>query len=148
MMPWPMKRDFTKYAVPYTVFTEPQLSGVGESAGGLAARGQKFETVTVRYADYGAAIAEEVPDGFVTAYISPTGRILGASIVGDGSGEMINEWALAVQKKLRITDVMFLQHSFPTMGFLSKRVAETWMMGKMKSSLLKRACRFFFSLGF
>lgn len=148
MMPWPMKRDFTKYAVPYTVFTEPQLSGVGATAAELTAAGQKYETVTVRYADYGAAIAEEVPDGFVTAYIGQTGRILGASIVGEGSGEMINEWALAVQKKLRITDVMFLQHSFPTMGFLSKRVAETWMMGKMNSTLLKRACRFFFHLGF
>lgn len=148
MMPWPLKRNFTRYAVPYTVFTEPQLSGVGASAAELNAAGTKFEAVTVKYADYGAAIAEEVPEGFVTAYVGPTGKILGASIVGEGSGEMINEWALAVQKKLRITDVMFLQHSFPTMGFLSKRVAETWMMGKMGSTLLKRACRFFFGLGF
>ena len=41
---------------------------------------------------------------------------------------MINEWALAIQKKIRLHDIMLLQHAFPTMGFLSKRVAEVWMM--------------------
>lgn len=29
----------------------------------------------------------------------------------------------------------------PTMGFLIKRVAETWMTGKMRSGLLRKACR-------
>lgn len=148
MMPWPMKRNFRKYVVPYTVFTEPQLSGVGLQKAELDKRGIKYEEVRVNYADYGAAIAEEIPEGFVKAYIGRTGKILGACIIGEGSGEMINEWALAVQKGLRITDIMFLQHSFPTMGFLSKRVSETWMMGKMGSEFLKKCCRFFFSLGF
>ena len=57
---------------------------------------------------------------------------------------MINEWALAIQKKIRMHDIMMLQHSFPTMGFLSKRVAETWMMNHMQSPRLKALCRFMF----
>ncbi len=146
MLPWPFRRDFRKYAVPSTIFTEPQVSAVGLSENDLRDSGRRHEVVQVRYEDYGAAIAEEVKEGFVKAFISPTGRIIGAVIVGEGSGEMINEWALAVQKKLRITDIMFLQHSFPTMGFLTKRVSEEWMMGKMKSHALKRLCRLMFRI--
>jgi len=59
---------------------------------------------------------------------------------------MINEWALAIQKKIRLHDIMFLAHSFPSMGFLSKRVAETWMMDKMKSGFIRRMCRFLFKM--
>jgi hypothetical protein len=57
---------------------------------------------------------------------------------------MINEWALAIQKKLRLADIMMLQHSFPTMGFLTKRVAETWMMNRMESTFLKNMCAWMF----
>jgi pyruvate/2-oxoglutarate dehydrogenase complex dihydrolipoamide dehydrogenase (E3) component len=126
------------------VFTEPQVSHVGMHAGALDARGARYDTIEARYEDYGAAIAEGVGVGFVKVYASPLGRIYGASIVGEGSGEMINEWALAIQKRVRMHDIMLLQHSFPTMGFLSKRVSETWMMKHMQSSRLQKLCRMMF----
>lgn len=146
MLPRFARRDFRKYVVPATMFTAPQLSSVGAGERELKAAGTRFETIVCRYADYGAAIAEETAEGFVKAFIGRGGKILGACIVGEGSGEMINEWALAVQKKLRITDLLFLQHSFPTMGFLTKRIAETWMMKRAEAPLFKKLCRFFFRL--
>ena len=137
MMPWPMRMDFRKFVVPWTVFTEPQVSHVGPWEEELKAKGVRYEKITVRYGDYGAAIAEEVPEGFLTVYTNPAGRVYAVTIVGEGSGNMINEWALVVQKKIRLSSVMFLQHSFPTMGFLSKRVAETWMMKRMENATLR-----------
>ncbi len=148
LMPWPFKRDFKKYAVPYTVFTDPQVSGVGELPPDLESDSIEYETTEAYYSDYGAAIAEEIPEGFIKIYTSKTAKILGASIVGENSGEMINEWGLAVQKKMRMTDIMLLQHSFPTMGFLSKRVAEIWMMNKVKPSWIHKICRKLFHMGF
>ena len=79
-------------------------------------------------------------------FTSFTGKIYGAIIIGEGSGEMINEWALAIQKKMRMHDIMFLQHSFPTMGFLTKRASETWMMNRMKSPRLRRMAQFMYRL--
>jgi pyruvate/2-oxoglutarate dehydrogenase complex dihydrolipoamide dehydrogenase (E3) component len=144
MIPSPFKRKFNRYVVPWTVFTTPQVSQVGATRAQLEKDGVKFEEVTARYEDYGAAIAEDIALGYVSAYITSTGRILGAKIIGEGSGEMIGEWALAIQKKHRITDIMMLQHSFPTMSFLTKRVSEIWMMNKMKSNRLRALCRFMF----
>ncbi len=146
MAKWPIKFNYKNYVVPWTVFTEPQISFVGMTETELKAKGKRYKEIKIKYEDYGAAIAENVTDGFLKAFISPFGKIYGIYIVGEGSGEMINEWALAIQKKIKIYDIMFLQHSFPTMGFLTKRVSEEWMMQNMKSNFLKKICSFMFRL--
>jgi pyruvate/2-oxoglutarate dehydrogenase complex dihydrolipoamide dehydrogenase (E3) component len=135
---------YRNYVIPWTVFTEPQVSFVGMSEEELKKKGIKYKAYITKYENYGAAIAENVSIGYVKVFANSWGRVFGVSIVGDGSGEMINEWALIIQKKIGLLSVMFLAHSFPTMGFLTKRVAEKWMMEKMKSSLVQRLCRFFY----
>ncbi len=147
MMPGPMKMDFRRFSIPWTVFTDPEVSYVGMTEKELKEKDVKYETIQVRYDDYGAAIAENVAYGFVKVFASKSGRIYGVSIVGRGSGEMINEWALAIQHKLRLHQIMMQQHSFPTMGFLSKRVAETWMMKRMGNPWLRRMATFMYRLG-
>ena len=144
MMPGPMKMKFQKFIVPATIFTEPQISQVGMTEPELKEKGIKYETHIVRYDGYGAAIAEDVDEGYVKVFCSSAGRIYGVVIVGEGSGEMINEWALAIQYKIRMHKVMMLQHSFPTMGFLSKRVTEVWMMSKMGSKFIQKMCKAMF----
>ncbi|MCC5790816.1 MAG: NAD(P)/FAD-dependent oxidoreductase [Opitutales bacterium] len=146
MMPPLFKMDYRKFVIPWTVFTEPQVSHVGPWEKELEEQGVKYEKITVRYGDYGAAIAEEVPTGFATVYTNPAGKVHAVTIVGEGSGNMINEWALVVQKKIRLSSVLFLQHSFPTMGFLSKRLAETWMMKRMENARLRKIATAVFRL--
>ncbi|HOR42888.1 MAG TPA: NAD(P)/FAD-dependent oxidoreductase [Atribacterota bacterium] len=133
---------YRNYTVPWTVFTEPQISFVGMQEDELKDRGIKYQVYGAKYENYGAAIAENVSAGYVKVFASRLGKVYGAIIVGDGSGEMINEWALIVQKKIGLLSILFLAHSFPTMGFLSKRVAEQWMMSKMKNNILKSIIKF------
>ena len=147
LSPGPFKKKYRKYPVPWTVFTDPQVSHVGKTSHELQAKGIDFQTIETRYGDYGAAYAEGLATGYVRVYVSKGligGKIYGASIVGANSGEMINEWALAMQHNISLYDVMMTMHSFPTMGFLSKRIGETWMMEKMKSPLVKKLLRLFF----
>jgi pyruvate/2-oxoglutarate dehydrogenase complex dihydrolipoamide dehydrogenase (E3) component len=146
MLPWPLKMDFRKFLVPWTVFTDPQISYVGMSEYELKSKNISYEVHISKYEDYGAAIAEKIPVGHVKVLCSKWGKIYGAEIVGEGSGEMINELALAIQSGLRMHSIMFLQHSFPTMSFLIKRVSENWMMKRMESSLMKNMAKFFFRL--
>ena len=146
MLPWPFKKAYDQYVVPWTVFTTPEVSHVGMRERELQAGKIQYETLVTKYEDYGAAIAQDIGIGFVKVFASSTGKIYGASLIGHGSGEMINEWALAIQKRIRLHDLMFLQHSFPTMGFLSKRIAEIWMMNKMQSTWMQKACKLMFHL--
>jgi len=139
--PWRVFK-YRKYVIPWTVFTEPQVSFVGMCDTELKEKRIKYQVYTAKYENYGAAIAENVGIGYVRVFANSWGRVFGAIIVGDGSGEMINEWALIIQKKIRLYSILFLAHSFPTMGFLTKRVAEQWVMAKMKSNFVKNICRF------
>jgi pyruvate/2-oxoglutarate dehydrogenase complex dihydrolipoamide dehydrogenase (E3) component len=139
--PWRMFK-YRKYVIPWTVFTEPQVSFVGMCDAELKEKGIKYQVYSAKYENYAAAIAENVNVGYVKVFASSWGKVFGAIIVGDGSGEMINEWALIIQKKIRLYSILFLAHSFPTMGFLTKRVAEQWVMAKMKSNFVKHVCRF------
>jgi len=143
-LPGPFRLDYTRYVVPWTVFTDPPVSHVGMLEKDLQARNISYETVESKYADYGAAISENIAVGSVKAYVSRTGRIYGVRIIGEGSGEMINEWGLAIQNRLRIHKIMFLQHSFPSMSFLTKRVSEGWMMNRMKGRFMRRLARWMF----
>ncbi|MDL2296244.1 NAD(P)/FAD-dependent oxidoreductase [Lachnospiraceae bacterium OttesenSCG-928-E19] len=144
MLPLPFKKDFKKYVVPWTVFTNPEISAVGMTERQLAEKHIKYNVIESRYGDYGAAIAEDIPDGFVRVYASKYGRIYGATIVGKNSGEMINEWALAIQNKIRLHKMMFTMHSFPTMGFLNKRISEIWMMKLIKPAFVKKLIKAIF----
>ncbi|MBE0636061.1 FAD-dependent oxidoreductase [Candidatus Bipolaricaulota bacterium] len=142
--PWPIRFDYAKYVVPWTVFTDPPISHVGWLEHDLKESDIPYEVYEEKYEDYGAAIAEGKAIGSVTAYVSKTGRIYGVRIIGDGSGEMINEWGLAIQNKMRLSKIMFLQHSFPSMSFLSKRISERWMMKRMESSFLQSLVRWLY----
>jgi len=144
MLPGPFRRSFREYVVPWTVFTDPQIAHVGWLERDLREHDVPYETIESKYEDYGAAIAEEIAVGSVKAFVSENGRIYGARIIGEGAGEMINEWGLAIQNRLRIHKLTFLQHSFPSMSFLTKRVSEGWMMKRMESPFLRRLVRFLF----
>ena len=144
MAPWPIRFDFRRYVVPWTVFTEPQIAHVGALEQDLKANDVPYEVVEEHYADYGAAIAEGIAVGSVRAYVSKAGRVYGVRIIGEGAGEMINEWGLAIQNRLRLHKILLLQHSFPSMSFLNKRVSERWMMNRMESAFLRRLVRWLF----
>lgn len=143
MMP-PLKKKYLKYPVPWTVFTEPQVSHVGKTSSELDAEHIDYEVVETKYSDHGAAIAEDKAEGCVRVFCSSAGKIYGVSIVGANSGEMINEWALAIQHDIGLYDLMMTMHSFPTMGFLTQRIGETWMTKKMKPGFVKKLLRFLF----
>jgi pyruvate/2-oxoglutarate dehydrogenase complex dihydrolipoamide dehydrogenase (E3) component len=143
-IPWPFKRNFRRYVVPWTVFTDPPIAHVGWLERDLRQNDVPYEAVVAKYEDYGAAIAEGLGVGSVTAYVSDAGRIYGVRIIGEGAGEMINEWSLAIQNRLRIHKMLFLQHAFPSMSFLTKRVAEGWAMNRMENPLLRRLIRAMF----
>ena len=98
----------------------------------------KYSVVKANYEDYGRTIADGVPEGFVKVLAGKRGKVLGATIVGEAASEMIHEWVMAIQNNIKLYDIMMMQHSFPTISLLNKRIAEEWMMGKMESKFLQK----------
>jgi NAD(P) transhydrogenase len=77
--------------LPYCVWTIPELATVGENPEQLTARGQDFEVgrSSFRINPRGQIIGDT--EGFVKLVFSPSDqRLLGASVVGEGAGELIH----------------------------------------------------------
>jgi len=63
----------------------------------------KFQILRHTFAENDRAIAQGCTAGLIKAVVSPRGRILGAAISGDGAGELIHAWSLAVLRRLKVS---------------------------------------------
>ena len=80
------------HAVPYAVFTHPQVAGVGMKEADALAAGRKVLIGRAKYTDVakGMAMAEE--HGLAKVILEEeTGRILGATVVGPMAAELVQQ---------------------------------------------------------
>lgn len=147
MNPTPFfKRDVEKYVVPWSVFTKPEFAQAGLSEKEAKEKGIKYEVIKKNFKEYGRTVADGKPEGFIKVILSPFGKIYGVSIVGENASEIVHEWILAIQKKMRITDILMMQHSFPTISMINKMIAEDWMMKQtQKYNFISKVSKFLIS---
>jgi pyruvate/2-oxoglutarate dehydrogenase complex dihydrolipoamide dehydrogenase (E3) component len=138
-LPWTC-RD--RYVVPWAVFTEPEIAQVGITEKEASKRGLNYDVCEKKYSSYGRTVADGHPEGFVKIIVGKSGKILGATVMGEGASELIQEWTMAIQDRRRMTHIMMTQHPFPSVGTINKMVAEEWMMSKMRSPILGKLARF------
>lgn len=115
--PLPAERRVDLSAVPSAVYCEPELASFGLSAEKAAASGVRHAAYSFPFRGVGKAVAIERPEGFAKVIHDPeTGEILGATIVGERSTDLIHELLLARKAELTIEDVADLMHAHPTMA--------------------------------
>ncbi|HMQ56935.1 MAG TPA: FAD-dependent oxidoreductase, partial [Rhizobiaceae bacterium] len=128
--------------IPWATYTDPELAHVGLTE---AAAREKHRDVTVLrwpFAENDRAQAERKTAGLIKVTTDRKGRILGASIVGANAGELINLWALAVAKKMKIGDVRGFVPPYPTLGEVSKRAATSYYAPVTRSPWIRRVIAF------
>ena len=80
------------HAVPYAIFTHPQISGVGMKEADALAAGLKVLVGRAKYIDMAKGVAMDEQNGFVKVILEEeTGRILGATVVGSGASELVQQ---------------------------------------------------------
>ena len=80
------------HAVPYAVFTHPQVAGVGMKEAEALAAGLKVLIGRAKYMDVAKGVAMAEEHGLVKVVLEEeTGRILGATIVGPMAAELVQQ---------------------------------------------------------
>jgi pyruvate/2-oxoglutarate dehydrogenase complex dihydrolipoamide dehydrogenase (E3) component len=129
-------------AVPWVTYTDPELAHVGLSLeAARKAHGDGVTVLTAQYSDNDRARAERRTDGMVKVVVDGKGRILGAGIVGDHAGELLQPWCLAISQKLKIGAMASLIAPYPTLGEINKRVAGSYYTPKIFSDRMRRIVR-------
>lgn len=141
----PARADRT--AVPSVIFTDPEFAQVGQREAEARAAVGPIRILRWPFAENDRARAEREIDGLVKVITTARGRILGASIVGAGAGELIQPWVLAIAKHLNIADIASLLLPYPTRGEAGKRAAGSFFVPKLFRPLTRKLVRMLARLG-
>ena len=103
--------------VPYAIFTDPQLAGVGFTEDEQMKQMGVCTCRTVSFADVPKAIIIHRTQGMIKMAIHPqTKQILGVHILGAHASELIAEAMMLVKNKNTIDDVVNSLPMFPTLS--------------------------------
>ncbi len=111
-------------AVPFTVFTDPQLAGVGLTEEEEMKRLGVCNCRTVSFENVPKAIIMNRTEGLIKMVIHPsTEQIMGVHILAPDAGELIAEAMMLVKNKNTVDDVINSLPMFPTLAESLKVVA-------------------------
>lgn len=109
------KRDYT--ALPWVVFTDPQVAGVGLDLSQAEAAGVDAEASTLPLSQVPRAIAARDTRGFIQLIRDrKTDRLLGARILAPEGGELLMEAALAIRHGITVRELTTAFHPYLTLS--------------------------------
>jgi pyruvate/2-oxoglutarate dehydrogenase complex dihydrolipoamide dehydrogenase (E3) component len=114
--------------IPSVAYCAPEVAQIGLSEPEAKSRlGEAGVRVARwRFEENDRAQAEGACEGFVKIVTNRSGRILGASLVGEGAGDLIQIIALAMSQGLGIRALTAYIAPYPTRGEIIKRAAGQW----------------------
>ncbi len=119
------KAFFDARVIPSVAYTDPEVAWVGVTEDEAKASGLKIEKATFPWAASGRAIANGRDEGFTKIIVdAESQRVIGGAIVGTHAGEMIGEFALAIEMGCHPEDIGKTIHPHPTLGESIGMVAE------------------------
>ena len=117
----PAKASYT--ALPRVTFTNPELASVGLDEPQARAAHGKIKVLRWPFEENDRARAERDTRGMVKVVTTRKGKILGASIVGHGAGDLLAVWTMALNQGLSVSAMAGVVAPYPTRGEASKRAA-------------------------
>lgn len=114
--------------LPTSIFTEPELAGVGLTEAEARDQGIDHGTVTHDIKHVQRSSYKEQKRGlYKIVYETGTGRVLGLHVVAPNAGEIVQGLSLGLRLGATVDDLAAMHHVFPTFGEGIKAAAEQAM---------------------
>lgn len=128
-------RQMDYSAVPYAVFTTPNLAGVGKTDEEAVDGGLKCTCNTFPF-EYvpKAAIVNDTRGLVKIVADNKTHQVYGIHILGPDAADLIHEAAMIVKNKMKLEDVIDTVHVFPTLSESIKLAAQSFFKDISKLS--------------
>lgn len=133
--------------IPWVTYTDPELAHVGLAEEAARAKHGKISVLRWPYHENDRAQAERAIHGHVKVVTDRKGRILGATIVGDHAGEIIQMWALAISQKMNIKAMTGFVSPYPTLSEVNKRAAITFFSKVPSKPIVRKVIGLLAKLG-
>jgi pyruvate/2-oxoglutarate dehydrogenase complex dihydrolipoamide dehydrogenase (E3) component len=120
--------------VPWVTYTDPELAAVGLSEQQARAQGLDVEVLRFPFRNIDRAVIDGESVG-MTKFVVRKGKILGATILGPGAGELLHEIVLAMKSGSSIRTISDVIHAYPTLSQIHRRTVNTHYSDKLFSPL-------------
>nr|WP_321501675.1 mercuric reductase [uncultured Dethiosulfovibrio sp.] len=120
----PFHKSFNSVPMAWCTYTSPEVARVGITVDQALEQGLKAKEIRVPLEEVDRAVLEGWDNGFLKVVIGRGGKILGATMVGEGAGNMISELTLAVSKGIKLGDLSWVVHPYPTESSVFRRAAD------------------------
>jgi pyruvate/2-oxoglutarate dehydrogenase complex dihydrolipoamide dehydrogenase (E3) component len=133
----------TADAIPYAIFTDPEVARAGLTEAEARARHGDDIRVTVESVEaIDRAITDGADQGFVKLIHRRDGSLLGVTIVAKQAAEMVHEYALALTHGLKLRDLAEAIHVYPTYSLGTQTLAARLTAeGLLGNPLVRRGTR-------
>ena len=113
--------------IPRATFIDPEVARVGLNETEARAQDIAHDVTLYRLEDLDRAITDGETKGFVKILTRPrSDRLLGVTIVGHHSAELITEFALAMRHGLGLRKILGTIHLYPSFSEANKYAAGAW----------------------
>jgi pyruvate/2-oxoglutarate dehydrogenase complex dihydrolipoamide dehydrogenase (E3) component len=129
---FPFKKRVDYGNIPRVTYTDPELAQVGMTQAEGEARGGT--TFSYPFLDLDRAIVDGETKGFVKVTADRKGRILGATILGHGAGELLMPLVLAKQNGIPLSKISGTVFPYPTRVEGVKRAADAYQRGRLEGT--------------
>lgn len=143
-----VSRPFNSAAATHVTFTDPELAQAGLNEDAARKRyGRRLRILRWPMAENDRALAEHQDRGYVKVVTTPSGKILGATILGENAGELIHVWALAISEGLGIKAMTNYIPPYPTLGEINRHAGLAFATGHVTNPLVRQAVKFLSRFG-
>lgn len=124
--------------VPWVTFCDPEVAHLGPSAKDLDAQGTSYEVYRFPYTKVDRAITEGQTAGDIKVFGTAwRGKILGASVIGERAGELMQILAVAMKTGTTLQTLSDTLFAYPTYALGTRRMADQWYVRKQFPTAIK-----------
>ena len=103
--------------IPFAVFTDPEIAGVGLSETQAREAGYNFKVTRYPFGSHGRNIVDDKLEGFIKLiYETEVEKLIGAQLIGPEAGELIHELIAAIYFGAKLSDLQNMIHIHPTLA--------------------------------
>ncbi len=126
LVPFSFLRQKVDYSVvPWCTYLDPEVATVGLTESSAKKKGVAYDLIEQEMKAVDRAVLERAEAGFARVLVKPgTDEVLGATLVGEHAGELIQEFVLAMKHGIGLKEIASTIYGYPTFASLVLKTAE------------------------
>jgi pyruvate/2-oxoglutarate dehydrogenase complex dihydrolipoamide dehydrogenase (E3) component len=130
---------------PWVTFTDPEIASIGYNEKRAVQEDIEYDLHVEDYEEVDRALAESEYQGKIKILTEAgSDKIIGVQIVGLHAGELIGSSILALNKKMKLSDLATPIFAYPTLSEIHKKSAGKYYAQKIFSPKVKSILKFLF----